>query len=229
MKVTVSITDQGRSVLVTLEGVIKNRRDLNAVLADRWVDLMKEHFQKKNATPNKLGGPRTNFWNGVAAKTGVAEVTEDGATITVASQPFRLHLFGGVVKPKKAKALTIPLVPEAHGLLARSYEQKFGRKLFTIGPKVPFLFERVEGGSESLVNDTDVRTRVRGSKPGEMISKTVRLAGRSPLRRVYRLAKSVTIEKDEEALPDTAEVGRVLSEEAVDFITRQNRKGGRTP
>ena len=37
---------------------------------------------------------------------------------------------GGVIRPKRSKALTIPLVAEARGLTAAVYEQNTGNKLF---------------------------------------------------------------------------------------------------
>jgi hypothetical protein len=205
ISVNVTATNGLPAVVVKVDGILRNPRGLNRVLAERWLDLMKGHFRDKNATPNALGGPRTNFWNGVASDTGVTDVTETGATITVANQPFRLHLYGGTVVPKKAKALTIPLVPEAHGLMARTYQQKFGRKLFTIGGpgKVPFLFERTDGG-------------VPGTKG----------ASRNSIRPVYRLAKRAMIKRDPKALPDVDVVRAALTEEAVDFVERQNRRGG---
>ncbi|WAC20980.1 hypothetical protein OVA24_06240 [Luteolibacter sp. SL250] len=226
ISVQVIVQDNSRVILVEVQSAVKNRTGLNKVLAARWADELKDHFRSKNATPNKLGGKRTNFWNGVAADTGVAEVTEDGAVLTVANQAFRLHLHGGTVTPKKAKALTIPIVPEAHGLFARTYETTYGRKLFTISPKVPLLFERSNQATQSLTGQTDGRVRVRGNRPGEMVSKPVRIAARTPIRPVYYLADSVTIERDPEALPPRERVEAALIEEATDFLERSMRKGG---
>lgn len=226
ISLSVRYVGSARAVVVELQGNIKNLSGLNLVLANRWADEMKAHFRKKNATPNKLGGKRTNFWNSIADDTSVTGIREDGATLTVANQEFNIHLFGGKIVPKKAKALTIPLVPEAHGLLARSYERQFGRKLFTIGgkaagSKVPFLFERTGSGDRSVTGDTNVRIRTRDNKP-----KTVRLAARSEIRPVYRLAPFVIIKRDPTALPDRAVIERALMEEGGDWIERELAKGG---
>jgi hypothetical protein len=226
--VNVTVTNGRPAVVVRVEGIIRNPRGFNRALAERWVRELTDHFIQKNATPNKLGGPRTDFWKGVAADTAVTDVTEKGATITVANQPFRLHLFGGTIVPKKAKALTIPIVPEAHGLMARSYEQKFGRKLFTIGGpgQVPLLFERTAGGDRSLINVTNGRTRVRGSAVGEFRPKTIRLAARTAIRPVYRLAKRAKIERDPDALPPVEKVAESLTRAGTLFLRVEARKGG---
>jgi len=225
ISVSVIIEDNSRTILVEVQGQVKNRAGLNKVLANRWADELKDHFRSKNATPNKLGGRRTNFWNGVADDTGVTGVTEEGAVLTVASQAFRLHLNGGTVKPKQAKALTVPIVPEAHGIFARTYEQKYGRKLFTISPHVPLLFERSNAGTQSLTGKTDGRVRVRGNRPGEMVSKPVKIAARTQIRPVYYLADSVTIDRDEDAMPSRETIEAALIEEATDFLERSMKKG----
>ena len=226
ISVQVIVEDSRRVILVEVKEAVVNRRDLNERLATRWRDELREHFKEKNRIPNKLGGKKTDFWNGIAADTGVAEVSENGAVLTVANARFRLHLYGGTVTPKKAKALTIPIVPEAHGFSARLYEQKTGHKLFTISPKVPLLFERSNQATQSLTGQTDGRVRVRGNRPGEMVSKPVKIAARTPIRPVYYLADSVTIEKDADALPPREKVEAALIEEATDFLERSMKKGG---
>ncbi|WAC18884.1 hypothetical protein OVA24_16760 [Luteolibacter sp. SL250] len=222
ISVQVIVQDNSRVILVQVKEAVKNRTGLNRALATRWERDLKDHFRAKNTTPNKLGGTKTNFWNGVAADTSVAEVTEDGAVLTVANQAFRLHLYGGTVTPKKAKALTIPIVPEAHGVRARDYPHK----LFTISPRVPLLFERSNQATQSLTGQTDGRVRVRGNRPGEMVSKPVRIAARTPIRPVYYLADSVTIERDPTALPPREKVEASLMKAAELFLRIEARKGG---
>ena len=190
---------------------------LNGRLADRLMTELKEHFLKKNNKPNKLGGERTNFWERIAQATGVASVDAAGAVVTVAEQRFRIHFYGGVIVPKLAKALTIPLIPEAHGRTVREYRQKTGRRLFSV-PGRDLLFEKAEGGnaSESRVNFTRAKSGGFG----------VKLAARSPLRAVYALRQSVTIPRDPDAIPSPAYLAAALAEHAEDFLAREKRKGG---
>lgn len=50
------------------------------------------------------------------------------------AQPWglRLQQFGGVIKPKKARALTIPVTAEARGVRAPQFERATGRRLFLL-------------------------------------------------------------------------------------------------
>jgi len=220
--ITISISPENpKQIMVQIEGTLQNLRGLNAVLADRYVDVLRAHFRRKNSVPNGMGAPKTNFWNQIADATGVTSVTDEKAVVTVAEDRFAIHLFGGTIKPKKAKALTIPIIPEARGLFASSYEKKFGRKLFSI-PGRNVLFERSNQGTESVVDKTNVKVR------GKTRSLTIPLKARSTIRPVYALRASVTLPKDEDALPPIVDVVGELQEEADDFFARELRKGRAT-
>jgi hypothetical protein len=223
-KVKVTVDPAGRQFVVDVGDEVANRRGLNAVLADRLADELVEYLRRDNARkPNNMGAPRTNFYNRVADATAVASVSETGATVAIAEPRFRVHVFGGTIKPVKAKMLTIPLVKEARGLRASSYARKFGRRLFTL-PGINLLFEKVEDGAQSLVNETSGRTRDEaGARQG------VTLAARSRIRPVYALAKSAKIEKDPTALPKDEVLASMLAEEARDFVERQLRQPGGGP
>ncbi len=80
------------------------------------------------------GRPRTfahqlgNFWE-------LANVTENSATIRFsATTPphygLALHQYGGTIVPKKAKALTIPVDPQAHGLSVKGYATSIHKIFF---------------------------------------------------------------------------------------------------
>lgn len=208
-----TITDTGvRSFLVNLTGAVTNRRDLNEALALRLSAELKQHFLRKSGLPNKMGAPKSDFWNQMAAATGVLEITDTGATVTVAERRFNIQLFGGVILPKKARCLTIPLVAEARGKFVKDYERDTGRHLFRI-PGRNALFEKTGANArESLVNHT--KGRVRGTNR----SFSVGLAARAGIRAVYALAKSATIKKDPDALPPMTTLAAALSQEAGDFM-----------
>jgi hypothetical protein len=138
--VTITTTGGAKAFLVDLTQEISDRREFHEVLANRLRDELVDHFRAKNATPNRLGGKRTNFWNDIADATGVKDVRDDGATVTVAERRINIHLFGGTIVPKKAKALTIPLVAAAHGESVASYQTKYG-SLFAVRGKNA-LFEK---------------------------------------------------------------------------------------
>ncbi|WP_353566203.1 hypothetical protein [Haloferula sargassicola] len=219
-----SIDDAGgRAFLVDLGEDLVNRHALNKVLAQQLANELKKHWKAKNATPNKLGGKRTNFWATAAGNTTIDEVTDEGATVKVggdSGQNIRIHLFGGTIKPKVAKFLTIPLVAEAHGLAARSYERETGRKLFAVVRESGgFLFERnAKGADRSTLGDREAR--VKGRK------NAIALKERTPLRPVYLLRKRATIDKDLDAIPKEADLAAALEKRANAWFSRQQRRKG---
>jgi hypothetical protein len=208
-----------RAFLVKVTGSIENPRGLNAALAERLTDALRDHFAKKNAKPNKWNADKTNFWNQVASSTKTKEVTDAGATVQVAEQRFNIHLFGGTIFPKVARSLTIPVIKEARGESAASYREKTGKRLFSIRGR-DMLFEKADddAASESRVNAT--RTRGRNRTLG------MRLGARQGIRAVFALKKSVSITKDPEALPSGEELAGVLQEEADDYIASITSEGG---
>ena len=222
--IAVSITQSpadSRSLLVAVEGPLKNRSGLNKVLADRLADFLQEHFRKRNAEPNKRGWTKTNFWAQLGRATNVGKVTEDGATVVVADARYRIHLFGGTIKPTGGrKFLTIPLVPEARGLNPSSYEQKTGRELFRLGHARLLFEKRSRGGSSSLLG-AETGRRFRNGTASE-----VPLKARQQLRPVYALARQATIKEDPKALPPMADIIAALVEESSDFLARELTKGG---
>lgn len=214
---TVTISDKdARSFVLQVIGKLDNRRELNEALAIRLRRELKAQFAEKNRVPNKMGAPKSNFWNQISDATDILEITESGATLQVAEQRFNIHLFGGTIFPVKARSLTIPLIVEARGESVASYKQKTGHRLFTI-PGRDALFEKAGGSTatESRVGFTRGRDR----------SFAVALAPRQSLRAVFALKKSVTIDKDPTALPSAADLLAALQEEADDFMEFINEGG----
>jgi hypothetical protein len=220
--ITATVTTTGdaaaRAFLVKITGTLENPRGLNAALAERLTDELRDHFAKKNAEPNKWSAPKTNFWNEVASSTKTKEVTDAGATVQVAEQRFNIHLFGGTIFPKVARSLTIPVIKEARGESVASYRIKTGKRLFSIRGR-DMLFERADDGvaSESRVNAT--RTRGRNRTLG------IRLGARQGIRAVFALKKSVTIDKDPDALPNDEALLTALRQEADDYVAALNEGG----
>lgn len=222
MSVSVSVRMSGYTPGFVIAATVAPERieALNRVLAERLSDELKDHFTARNAEPNKMGGAKTNFWNEVAKSTGVTSVTAAGAVVSVAEQRFRIHFYGGTIRPKTAQFLTIPLIPGARGKFARDYERTTGRKLFSL-PGVNVLFEKNKDTPDrSLVGAEKARTRIKG------VRKSIGLRARTPLRAVYALAKSSTISKDPDAIPTVDKLAAALTQEAEDFLAREKRRGG---
>jgi len=146
--VTVTVTMD--TIQVEIPEKIANRRGLHAALASRLVDELQAHFIKKNALPNKMGARKSDFWKSISQATQVASVSEEGAVVTVADKRFRIHYHGGTIRPGPGKkALTIPLIPAARGLFARSYEQATGHELFIIKGRSN-LYEKTTDGIRAV-------------------------------------------------------------------------------
>lgn len=48
---------------------------------------------------------------------------------------LRLQQYGGIITPKKKRALTIPVTAEARGLTVRAFQEKTGKNLFSVKTK----------------------------------------------------------------------------------------------
>lgn len=78
------------------------------------------HFRAKNATPNRLGGARTNFWLGVANACSAPIATGGKVVVSIRHPHIATHVYGATITPKKARMLAIPVAPEGHGKSPRS-------------------------------------------------------------------------------------------------------------
>lgn len=204
--------------LVKIEGVLKNPRGLNAALGSRLADELQDHFRGRNAEPNKMGAPKTNYWQQVAEATKVESITDSAAIVAVAEQRFRIHLFGGTIKPTGGrKFLTIPLIKEARALRAREYESKTGHKLFRL-PGSRVLVERDDKGDRSLMSGST------GTIRGRSGYRKINIGGRTRLRAVYALCASVTLKPDPKALPDKNQLITALMETGTAWIKTQEFK-----
>lgn len=98
--------------------------------------------------PTHGAGRAESGWAKMIPSMWVFETNDSGFTVTFADNGYglRMKLEGGTISAKNARALTIPMVPEAHGVRVRDYP---GR-LFSIkkkdGGKPGYLFEKTQGG-----------------------------------------------------------------------------------
>ena len=94
---------------------------LARVLGRAGANTLKKHFRSRNKTPNKLGGTRTNFWSRVAESV-QSPLSRPGKIVIPVSHPaIAQKVFGGIITPKKAKNLAIPIDPKAHGKSPRVF------------------------------------------------------------------------------------------------------------
>ena len=119
----------------------------------------------------------SSFGSDVARGWSFQDADAKGATISNDATYYAHKVRGGTITPKRAKALTIPIVPEARGLYASVYQQNTGRRLFTIRGKNA-LFERIAS--------ITMGARGRRNAPGATPIRT------NKIRAVYALVRSLT-------------------------------------
>ncbi len=90
--------------------------------------FLKRYYRTKDAAePNALGGDRTHFWKQIGNSVSeVPEIVKGNVSIPIRDPRFPQKLFGGPIVPRKAKALTIPIHPAAHGRTAAQIGAKVG-------------------------------------------------------------------------------------------------------
>lgn len=170
--------------------------DLNAASGRAAVVAAKFYhndFQDRGKWENKslgthgAGRKSTGFGAQIANGWNFQRASKFRATIANSAPLYAHKVNGGTITPKRAKALTIPMIPEAHGRSAADYQIFSGNRLFTIKGKRA-LFERV-GGEVTASRGRGRRTA------GATKVKT------SAIRPVYALLKSVNQRPWPGALP----------------------------
>jgi hypothetical protein len=176
----------------------KARLAANKVGARAGQQALKKYHRDKGRkmwlVPGPTHGPgrrQTGWYRQVSAAWGTANVTADGAQLINGAQFFAHKVKGGVIKAKRVRFLTIPLIPQAHGHTARTYAQENSTKLFTI-KGVPILFQKGGKGTQTILSRTAGRRR-NGKRIG--------LEARTALTAVFALKKSVTQAPTPGALP----------------------------
>lgn len=85
----------------------------------------------KMASANARAKGGRHFWQDIAKNCRTRSVTETSAEVYSDKPGASLRQFGGTIVPVKAKALTIPISPEAEGKTAREFSAG-GKALFKI-------------------------------------------------------------------------------------------------
>lgn len=110
--------------------------------------LRSVHFvNKNNNEPNKLGAKRTNFWARVGESVLTPFVKAASVIVRINDYRFAQKLYGGVIKAKRVKFLTIPISKQAYDKRVSVFEQESGKRLFRIKSKKGnfLLVEKLDG------------------------------------------------------------------------------------
>ena len=205
--------------LMVIGITVSNPSALLKVLERVGQNALQAHFRDRDQIGNKLGGRRTHFWQQMADSLRSSQSGTE-LKISITDPRFNQKVYGGVIKPKHAKALTIPVNPSAHGITAGKpmlgpfqdpnedgtvgWERATGQKLFVITWKSP-----------------------KGNSIGALCTKS------DPHGKffevVFLLVTRVRQAKDPHALPDQAAFRQQLTDAANRWVARTTNPGGTTP
>lgn len=117
---------------IRADAVLEHLRRLGVELGDA-TPLLKVWGQRTaiaaRSSARGKGGRR--FWNDVARSVQVAEVGPQAVRVHAAHVAAAQKEFGGEIRPRNARALTIPVSDEASGKRASEFESG-GRELFVL-------------------------------------------------------------------------------------------------
>lgn len=205
---TIDLTNQLAPLLQGLQRTLRPGAP-EKVMERALVNRISDHLFKLNAErPNKLGGPRTNFYS-QAARSVSGQSQPGEVVVSISHVGFRQRLEGGVIRPVRAKMLTIPAVPEAHGKRAGEFHN---------------LRLAVIGGRPALVETQATRIRVgRARKDGTR--KVTPLNSSLGNKVIFWLARSVNQAADPTVLPTTPEMAAAALDAVSQWLDRRSHGG----
>lgn len=109
--ISVKILDRASPLIQNL-GKAAQSPALKKSVAGNEQRLFFNHFRALEAERHRSGG--TNFY-GQAATSTKGEATKRGVTVSINKIGIAQRFFGGIIRPRKAKALAIPMHPDAYG------------------------------------------------------------------------------------------------------------------
>ena len=156
MEIEINIEDHASDMIKTLLGMIEgeNRSAMNQIAGEAaLIEIVRYHREfdeqggwKKPGPTHGAGRDKTRFGENITRAWAMGEISADGVQIINSAQLLGFKIRGGTISAKSAKALTIPMVPEAHGKRVADYPGK----LFS-NKKETALMESDEDGNVRVV------------------------------------------------------------------------------
>ena len=114
------------------------------------LDTIREFYNKKGRLPwinpslptHGPGRTPTGWWLATASGWAIARATGRSVTFANAAIGLAHKVTGGTIRAKRKRFLTIPIVPEAHGMTAAAYARKYSPLFMVKG----VLAEKTEDG-----------------------------------------------------------------------------------
>jgi hypothetical protein len=186
-----------------------------SVVARSTKELVRQHlFAYGRTHPNKLGGKRTQFY-GDAARTIETDVEGSTAVVIITKTGIAQRLFGGEIKAKNVKYLTIPAIAAAHGKSAGDFANlRFVR------------FGKEESAPAALIEDAP--RSARWSYSGKRVSgkQFSEFGGQYKSRVFFWLKQSVMQSGDPNVLPTDDKILATAYEAIEEYFSRRNLGGG---
>lgn len=130
---------------------VKNPRALLAVLGREGANQLKKHFRGKDRTDaSRLGeaaNRRQHFWLQVerSVQSPVVRESSRSVAISINDPRFAQKVFGGLIRAKRVRNLSIPVTPEAYGRAPKVFEKETGLKLIFLKQRDNILLASVRG------------------------------------------------------------------------------------
>jgi hypothetical protein len=137
-----SVRDAASSLLRRIQSAM-SPRTAATVAGHAIAIVVRKHLLDYNtAHPNRLKGPRTNFY--AAAATSVQNLSSpQGVIVRIPHEGIAQRYYGGTIRPVRAKFLTIPAAAEFHGTRAGEHDlHRRGRALFTGDGRIAFFLAK---------------------------------------------------------------------------------------
>jgi len=132
IKTTITVTglDKVTSSMLKLQDIGVRRRaiymgSLNALdVVRKYYGVGGSAMWSGNGPTQGAGRKKTQWWRKVAYNWSIKNASSVGVTLSnINTDGFSHKITGGTISAKRAKFLTIPIVPEAHGLSAKTYSK----------------------------------------------------------------------------------------------------------
>lgn len=214
MQLTVTLNSQAaRDALTARADRIGDAQGLHASMALGVEVAIRDHLRSAGYLNriNALGAPSTGFWKGVSQSVRTESAEATGAVVTIDARGAALHYYGGIVRPTKAKALSIPVHPSAHGVYARQYPQPLA--FIPAGRAFGPVRARGDGKFVGFLVRGEPGTITRGPRKGQETIKPV-----NNWQPIYLLTTETKHDPDPNMLPTETQMKAAAAEAGEAFL-----------
>lgn len=121
-RVYIDVKDRATPALAASVAALQPQK-VARITGPKLRETVRDHI--KRLPKNKKGWPSTGFWEDSARATTWEAQTDGSVIIRVNKIGFRQRYHGGVIRAVEAKALTIPISPQAYGHTAADFPGSF--------------------------------------------------------------------------------------------------------